>query len=120
MMSLIIDNEGYENVSLCVFDKLLATRVACSAPENSSYITLLLYSIEVLTSNWDSVALLSLLKHRLVTFGYTQEEYTQILSEFEIEILRSFNTNDIKDIISATSTNKKLKYKEDYCLLSIN
>ncbi|MCM1001076.1 MAG: PD-(D/E)XK nuclease family protein [Wolbachia endosymbiont of Melophagus ovinus] len=115
--SLIIENEGYENVSLCVFDKLLATRMACSMSENYSHITLLLYSIEVLTSNWNSVALLSLLKHRLVTFSYTQEEYTQILSEFEIEILRSFSTNGRSSIINAINAHEKLKYKEDILII---
>ncbi|MDR2831437.1 MAG: PD-(D/E)XK nuclease family protein [Rickettsiales bacterium] len=121
--SLIIENEGYENVSLVVFDKLLAARIAClsrqhsAISENYPYITLLLYSIEVLTSNWSSVSLLLLLKHRLVTFGYTQEEYTRILSEFEIEILRSFNTNGLSDIISAINVHKKLKYKEDILLI---
>lgn len=121
--SLIIENEGYENVSLVVFDKLLAARIAClsrqhsAIPENYPCITLLLYSIEVLTSNWSSVALLSLLKHSLVTFGYTQEEYSRILSEFEIEILRNFNTNGLKDIIDAINTYKKLKYKEDILLI---
>ncbi|WP_395463660.1 PD-(D/E)XK nuclease family protein [Wolbachia endosymbiont of Cantharis cryptica] len=117
VMSLIIENESYENVSLVVFDKLLAARVACFISENYSYMTLLLYSIEVLTSNWNSVALLSLLKHRLVTFGYTQEEYTRILSEFEIEILRRFNTSGLNDIISAINVHKKLKYKEDILLI---
>ncbi|WP_265035688.1 MULTISPECIES: WPE palindromic element domain-containing protein [unclassified Wolbachia] len=121
--SLIIENEGYENVSLVVFDKLLATRIAClsrqhsAIPENYPYITLLLYSIEVLTSNWSSVSLLSLLKHRLVTFGYTQEEYTRILSEFEIEVLRNFSTNGLSDIINAINAHKKLKYKEDILLI---
>ncbi|MCA4774339.1 PD-(D/E)XK nuclease family protein [Wolbachia endosymbiont of Mansonella perstans] len=115
--SLIIENEGYENVSLCVFDKLLATRMACSMSENYSYITLLLYSIEVFTSNWNSVSLLSLLKHRLVTFGYAQEEYTQILSEFEIEILRSFSTNGQSSIINAINAHEKLKYKEDILII---
>ncbi|MGL9762020.1 MAG: PD-(D/E)XK nuclease family protein [Wolbachia sp.] len=115
--SLIIENEGYENVSLFVFDKLLATRMACSMSENYSYITLLLYSIEVLTSNWNSVALLSLLKHRIVTFGYTQEEYTRILSEFEIEILRSFSTNGRISIINAINAHEKLKYKEDILII---
>ncbi|TVS90423.1 recombinase RecB [Wolbachia pipientis] len=121
--SLIIENEGYENVSLVVFDKLLAARIAClsrqhsAIPENYPYITLLLYSIEVLTSNWNSVSLLSLLKHRLVTFGYTQEEYTRILSEFEIEILRNFSTNGLSDIINAINAHKKLKYKEDILLI---
>ncbi|QZA83048.1 MULTISPECIES: PD-(D/E)XK nuclease family protein [Wolbachia] len=115
--SLIIKNEGYENVSLFVFDKLLADRMACTISENYSYITLLFYSIEVLTSNWNSVALLSLLKHSLVTFGYTQEEYTRILSEFEIEVLRSFNTNGLKDIINAINTCKKLKHKEDILII---
>ena len=121
--SLIIENEGYENVSLVVFDKLLAARIAClsrqhsAIPENYPYITLLLYSIEVLTSNWSSVSLLSLLKHRLVTFDYTQEEYSQILSEFEIEILRNFSTNGLKDIIDAINAHKKLKYKEDILLI---
>ncbi|WP_265021382.1 PD-(D/E)XK nuclease family protein [Wolbachia endosymbiont (group A) of Icerya purchasi] len=121
--SLIIENEGYENVSLVVFDKLLATRIAClsrqhsAMPENYPYITLLLYSIEVLTSNWSSVSLLSLLKHRLVTFGYTQEEYTRILSEFEIEVLRNFSTNGLSDIINAINAHKKLKYKEDILLI---
>ncbi len=121
--SLIIENEGYENVSLVVFDKLLAARIAClsrqhsAIPENYPYITLLLYGIEVLTSNWSSVSLLSLLKHRLVTFDYTQEEYSQILSEFEIEILRNFSTNGLKDIIDAINTYKKLKHKEDILLI---
>ncbi|MBS9530619.1 PD-(D/E)XK nuclease family protein [Wolbachia endosymbiont of Rhagoletis cerasi] len=121
--SLIIENEGYENVSLVVFDKLLATRIAClsrqhsAVPENYPYITLLLYSIEVLTSNWSSVSLLSLLKHRLVTFGYTQEEYTRILSEFEIEVLRNFSTNGLSDIINAINAHKKLKHKEDILLI---
>ncbi|WP_253302907.1 PD-(D/E)XK nuclease family protein [Wolbachia endosymbiont of Psylliodes chrysocephala] len=121
--SLIIENEGYENVSLVVFDKLLAARIAClsrqhsAIPENYLYITLLLYSIKVLTSNWNSVSLLSLLKHGLVTFGYTQEEYTRILSEFEIEILRNFSTNGLKDIIDAINTYKKLKHKEDILLI---
>ncbi|WP_419214987.1 PD-(D/E)XK nuclease family protein [Wolbachia endosymbiont of Rhagoletis cingulata] len=115
--SLIIKNEGYENVSLFVFDKLLADRMACTISENYSYITLLFYSIEVLTSNWNSVALLSLLKHSLVTFGYTQEEYTRILSEFEIEVLRSFNTNGLKDIINAINTCKKLRHKEDILII---
>ncbi len=121
--SLIIENEGYENVSLVVFDKLLAARIAClsrqhsAIPENCPYITLLLYSIEVLTSNWSSVSLLSLLKHRLVNFGYTQEEYTRILSEFEIEILRNFRTNGLSDIINAINAHKKLKYKEDILLI---
>ncbi|MDR2609644.1 MAG: PD-(D/E)XK nuclease family protein, partial [Rickettsiales bacterium] len=114
---LIIENEGYENVSLLVFDKLLATRMACSMSGNYSYITLLLYSIEVLTSNWNSVALLSLLKHRLVTFGYTQEEYTRILFEFEIEILRSFSTNGRSSIINAINAHEKLKYKEDILII---
>ncbi|WP_264338782.1 WPE palindromic element domain-containing protein [Wolbachia endosymbiont (group A) of Cheilosia soror] len=121
--SLIIENEGYENISLVVFDKLLAVRIAClsrqhsAIPENYPYITLLLYSIEVLTSNWSSVSLLSLLKHRLVTFGYTREEYTRILSEFEIEILRNFSTNGLSDIINAINAHKKLKYKEDILLI---
>ncbi len=121
--SLIIENEGYENISLVVFDKLLAARIAClsrqhsAIPENYPYITLLLYNIEVLTSNWSSVSLLSLLKHRLVTFGYTQEEYTRILSEFEIEILRNFSTNGLSDIINAINAHKKLKYKEDILLI---
>ncbi|MDE5061779.1 PD-(D/E)XK nuclease family protein [Wolbachia endosymbiont of Drosophila tsacasi] len=121
--SLIIENEGYENVSLVVFDKLLAARIAClsrqhsAIPENYPYITLLLYSIEVLTSNWSSVSLLSLLKHRLVTFGYTQEEYSRILSEFEIEILRSFSINGLDDIIKAINTHKKLKHEEDILLI---
>nr|AIT39423.1 ATP-dependent helicase/nuclease subunit B [Wolbachia pipientis] len=121
--SLIIENEGYENVSLVVFVKLLAARIAClsrqhsAIPENYPYITLLLYSIEVLTSNWSSVALLSLLKHRLVTFGYTQEEYSRILSEFEIEILRNFSTNGLSDIINAINAHKKLKHKEDILLI---
>ncbi|GFY79869.1 recombinase RecB [Trichonephila inaurata madagascariensis] len=124
--SLIIENEGYENVSLVVFDKLLAARIAClsrqhsAISENYPYITLLLYSIEVLTSNWSSVALLSLLKHRLVPFGYTQEEYTRILSEFEIEILRNFNTNGLSDIINAINAHKKLKYKENILLIINN
>ncbi|WP_250295755.1 PD-(D/E)XK nuclease family protein [Wolbachia endosymbiont of Oedothorax gibbosus] len=121
--SLIIENEGYENVSLVVFDKLLAARIAClsrqhsAISENYPYITLLLYSIEVLTSNWSSVALLSLLKHRLVTFGYAQEEYSKILSEFEIEVLRSFSTNGFDDIIKAINTHKKLKHEEDILLI---
>ncbi|MFP3025460.1 MAG: PD-(D/E)XK nuclease family protein [Wolbachia sp.] len=121
--SLIIENEGYENVSLVVFDKLLTARIAClsrqhsAISENYPYITLLLYSIEVLTSNWSSVALLSLLKHRLVTFDYTQEEYSQILSEFEIEILRNFSTSGLKDIINAINAHKKLKYKENILLI---
>jgi ATP-dependent helicase/nuclease subunit B len=121
--SLIIENEGYENVSLVIFDKLLAARIACLSRQHSAilenypYITLLLYSIEVLTSNWSSVALLSLLKHRLVTFGYTQEKYSRILSEFEIEILRNFSTNGLKDIIDAINTYKKLKHKEDVLLI---
>ncbi len=121
--SLIIENEGYENISLVVFDKLLAARIAClsrqhsAISENYPYITLLLYSIEVLTSNWSSVSLLSLLKHRLATFGYTQEEYTRILSEFEIEILRNFSTNGLSDIINAINAHKKLKYKEDILLI---
>nr|WP_255586163.1 PD-(D/E)XK nuclease family protein [Wolbachia endosymbiont of Tribolium confusum] len=111
--SLIIENEGYENVSLFVFDKLLAARMACTISENYSCITLLFYSIEVLTSNWNSVALLSLLKHSLVTFGYTQEEYARVLSEFEIEILRSFSANGRSSIINAINAREKLKYKED-------
>ncbi|WP_179949599.1 PD-(D/E)XK nuclease family protein [Wolbachia endosymbiont of Carposina sasakii] len=121
--SLIIENEGYENISLVVFDKLLAARIAClsrqhsAIPENYPYITLLLYSIEVLTSNWSSVSLLSLLKHRLVTFGYTQEEYTRILSEFEIEVLRNFSTNGLSDIINAINAHKKLKHKEDILVI---
>ncbi|MGL9733030.1 MAG: PD-(D/E)XK nuclease family protein [Wolbachia sp.] len=115
--SLIIKNEGYENVSLFIFDKLLATRMACPMSENYSYIMLLFYSIEVLTSNWNSVALLSLLKHRLVIFGYTQEEYIRILSEFEIEILRSFSTNGRSSIINIINTHEKLKYKEDILII---
>ncbi len=120
---LIIENEGYENVSLVVLDKLLATRMAClSKPtsENNSYIMLLLYSIEILTSNWNSVALLALLKHELVTFGYSKEEYAQILSEFEIEVLRSFNTNGLSDIINVINTHEKLKYKKDILLIINN
>ncbi|QOD38295.1 PD-(D/E)XK nuclease family protein [Candidatus Wolbachia massiliensis] len=120
VMSLIIENEGYENVSLVVCDKLLAARMAClsgSISESYSYLTLLFYSIEVLISNWNSVVLLSLLKHRLVTFGYAQEEYNSILSEFEIEILRSFNTNSLKDIINAINAHKKLKYKKNILLI---
>ncbi|AAW70861.1 RecB exonuclease [Wolbachia endosymbiont strain TRS of Brugia malayi] len=117
VMSLIIENEGYENVSLVVFDKLLAARITCSASENYPYVTLLLYSIEVLTSNWNSVALLSLLKHRLVTFGYAQEEYSKILSEFEIEILRSFNTSGLDDIVKVINIHKKLRYKEDILII---
>ncbi|WP_175837637.1 PD-(D/E)XK nuclease family protein [Wolbachia endosymbiont of Litomosoides sigmodontis] len=112
VISLIIENEGYENVSLVVFDKLLAACMARSAPKNYPYITLLLYSIEVLTSSWNSVALLSLLKHKLVTFGFSQEEYSKILSEFEIEILRSFNTRGLDDIIKAINTHQKLRHKE--------
>ncbi|CAH2210617.1 jg7793 [Pararge aegeria aegeria] len=118
--SLIIKNEGYENASLFVFDKLLADRMACTISENYSYVTLLLYSIEILNSKWNGVALLSLLKHRLVTFGYAQEEYTRILSEFEIEVLRSFNTNGLKDIINAINTCKKLRHKEDILIIIKN
>ncbi|WP_264375416.1 MULTISPECIES: PD-(D/E)XK nuclease family protein [unclassified Wolbachia] len=115
--SLIMENEGYENVSLFVFDKLLAARMVCPISKNYSYVTLLLYSIEILNSKWNGVALLSLLKHRLVTFGYAQEEYTRILSEFEIEVLRSFDINGLKDIINAISTCKKLRYKEDILII---
>ncbi|MFP3032853.1 MAG: recombinase RecB, partial [Wolbachia sp.] len=93
------------------------SRQHSAIPENYPYITLLLYSIEVLTSNWSSVSLLSLLKHRLVTFGYTQEEYSRILSEFEIEVLRNFSTNGLSDIINAINAHKKLKYKEDILLI---
>ena len=115
--SLIIENEGYENVSLFVFDKLLAVRMVCPISENYSYVTLQLYSIEILNSKWNGVALLSLLKHRLVTFGYAQEEYTRILSEFEIEVLRSFDIYCLKDIINSISTCKKLRYKEDILII---
>ena len=111
--SLIIENESYENVSLLVINKLLSTRIASLSKqytETYSYITLLLYSIEVLTSNWNSVELLSLLKHNLVAFGYTKEEY--ILFELEIEILRAFNISSIKDIANIISNHQNLKYKE--------
>ncbi|QKX02386.1 PD-(D/E)XK nuclease family protein [Wolbachia endosymbiont of Dirofilaria (Dirofilaria) immitis] len=123
VISLIIKNEGHENVSLVVLDKLLATRIAClSKPisENYSYIMLLLNSIEVLTSNWNSVALLALLKHKLVTFGHSQEKYAQILSEFEIEVLRNFNTNGLSDIINSINIHEKLKYKEDILFIINN
>ncbi|MDG7056416.1 MAG: PD-(D/E)XK nuclease family protein [Wolbachia endosymbiont of Meromenopon meropis] len=118
VISLIIENEGYENISLYVFDELLAARVTCFiSGKYSSYITLLLYTIEVLISNWDSIALLSLLKHRLVTFGYTKKEYTQILFEFEIEVLRSFSTNGRISILNAINSHKKLRYKEDILII---
>ncbi|WP_174855531.1 PD-(D/E)XK nuclease family protein [Wolbachia endosymbiont of Ctenocephalides felis wCfeT] len=111
--SLIIENESYEKVSLVVINKLLAARIACLSGQHTEDITLLTYTIEVLISNWNSVALLSLLKHRLVNFGYAKEEYRQILSEFEIEILRNFNTIGLKDIIRAIDGHKQLKYKDD-------
>ncbi|APR98814.1 PD-(D/E)XK nuclease family protein [Wolbachia endosymbiont of Folsomia candida] len=123
VIALIIENESYEKVSLFVTNKLLATRIAClskqhsAVSENYPYITLLLYSIEVLTSNWSSVALLSLLKHSLVAFGYTEEKYNKILSEFEIEILRNFSTSGLESIISIINSHKKLKYKEDILLI---
>ncbi|MCV3769233.1 MAG: PD-(D/E)XK nuclease family protein, partial [Wolbachia pipientis] len=120
IISLIIENEGYKNVSLIVLDKLLATRITCllkPTSENYSYITLLVYTIKVLTSNWNSVALLALLKHKLVTFGFSQEKYNKILSELEIKILRDFNTNGMRDIINAINTQKKLKYKEDILII---
>ncbi|VVC31000.1 Hypothetical protein CINCED_3A002370 [Cinara cedri] len=100
VISLIIKNEGSKNVSFFIGNQLLATRVACLLEqddiEDYPYITLLLYSIEVLTSNWNSVELLSLLKHTLVTFGYAKEEYSKILSEFEIEILRNFSISNLE------------------------
>ncbi|MDD9331563.1 MAG: PD-(D/E)XK nuclease family protein [Wolbachia sp.] len=123
VISLIIENEGYENVSLFVINKLLATRVACllnQRDDNYPYITLLLYSIEVLTSNWNSIALLSLLKHKLVTFGYVKEEYDGILLEFEVEILRNFNVNSLDEIVSVVNEHKKIKYKEDILLIINN
>ncbi|WCR53706.1 MAG: hypothetical protein PG981_000728 [Wolbachia endosymbiont of Ctenocephalides orientis wCori] len=121
--SLIIENEGYQNVSLLVINKLLATRIAClskqysSISDSYSYITLLLYGVEVLTSNWSSVALLSLLKHNLVNFGYAKEEYSKILFEFEIDILRAFNISSLKDIINIISNHKNLNYKKDLLVI---
>ncbi|QKX01800.1 recombinase RecB [Wolbachia endosymbiont of Cruorifilaria tuberocauda] len=116
VISLIMENEGYENVSLVILDKSLATRMSSlsrTRSENYSYVMLLLHSIKILTSNWDSIALLAFLKHKLVTFGYQQEKYTQILSEFEIKILRSFNTNSIQDIVNTINNHENLKYKVD-------
>lgn len=123
VIALIIENESYEKVSLLAHNKLLATRIAClskqhgAISENYPYITLLFYSMEVLTSNWNSVALLSLLKHSLVTFGYTKEKYSKILSEFEIAILRNFSTSGLESIINIIKSHKKLKYKEDILLI---
>ena len=121
VISLIVKNEGRENVSFFISNQLLATRVACLLKEdnieNYQYMTLLLYSIEVLTSNWESVKLLSLLKHTLVTFGYTREKYSKILSEFEIEILRSFSISDLSEIINIIKKHKKVKYKEDILVI---
>ncbi|WFW29802.1 MAG: PD-(D/E)XK nuclease family protein [Wolbachia endosymbiont of Menacanthus eurysternus] len=117
MTSLIMEGEDYENISLYIFDKLLASRMRCSSLKNHSYVTLLLYSVEVLSSNWNSVALLSLLKHKLVTFGYIEKNYIQILSEFEIEILRNFSINGSSSIINIINVHKKLKYKEDILII---
>lgn len=121
VIALIIKNEGCENVSFFISNQLLATRVACLLEqdhvEDYPYITLLLYSIEALTSNWNSVELLSLLKHTLVTFGYTREEYSKILSEFEIEILRNFSISDLAGIINIVNKHKKVKYKEDILMI---
>jgi ATP-dependent helicase/nuclease subunit B len=123
VIALIIENKSYEKVSLFVTNKLLATRIACLSrqhsvvSENYPYITLLIYSIEVLTSNWNSVALLSLLKHSLVTFGYTKEKYSKILSEFEIVILRNFNTSGFESIINIINSHKKLKHKKDVLMI---
>lgn len=121
VISLITKNEGSENVSFFISNQLLATRVECLLEQNNiedyPYITLLLYSIELLTSNWKSVELLSLLKHTLVTFGYTREEYSKILSEFEIEILRNFSISDLAGIINIINKHKKIKYKEDILMI---
>nr|WP_253299785.1 hypothetical protein [Wolbachia endosymbiont of Chironomus riparius] len=117
VISLITRNEGLKDVSLFTNNQLLATRVECLLKqgniENYQYIMLLLYSINTLTSNWNSIELLSLLKHPLITFNYTKEKYNKIISEFEIEILRNFNVNDLKKIIYMINKNKKIKYKED-------
>ncbi|OEY86495.1 hypothetical protein BIY23_03655 [Wolbachia pipientis] len=117
----IIKNKGYDNVSLLIDNPLLAIRITCLLKQyditNYSYITLLLYSIELLTSNWNSVALLSLLKHHLIEFRYTQEKYFEILTEFEIEILRNFNINGFKNIIDTINKHKKIKYQKDILII---
>ncbi|MBV0899452.1 MAG: PD-(D/E)XK nuclease family protein [Wolbachia endosymbiont of Fragariocoptes setiger] len=114
VISLIIQNEGYENVSLFVNNKLLETRISSLIKDDDTesylYTTLLTYSIDLLISNWNSIELLSLLKHNLVTFNYTKEEYNKIISEFEIEILRNFNISDLKNTIIK---NNKIQYTKD-------
>ncbi|XGA08209.1 MAG: PD-(D/E)XK nuclease family protein [Wolbachia endosymbiont of Xenopsylla cheopis] len=102
IISMIIKNE--ENVSLFISDGLLSKRVNSLLNEESAtdnyylYVTFLLYILDVLTSNWGGVELLSLLKHPFIDLGYPKDEYNKILADFEIKILRNLSNSGIEAI----------------------
>lgn len=101
IISMIIKNEDFKNVSLFISDKLLFKRVNSLLGEADNYylyVTFLLYILDVLTSNWGSVELLSLLKHPFTNLGYSKDEYSRILANFEIKILRSLSQLGIHEI----------------------
>ncbi|WP_339045231.1 PD-(D/E)XK nuclease family protein [Candidatus Mesenet endosymbiont of Agriotes lineatus] len=112
---MIIKNENLENVSLFVSDKLLSKRVNSLLNEESAtnnyylYITFLLYILDILTSNWGSVELLSLLKHPFIDLGYPKDEYNKILADFEIKILRNLNQMGIEEIRKGTDSYNDLE-----------
>ncbi|WP_333023272.1 PD-(D/E)XK nuclease family protein [Wolbachia endosymbiont of Pentidionis agamae] len=98
VISLITKNEEY--VSLFVSDELLAIRT--QQKMQYSYITFLLCTIKVITSGWESIALLSLLKHPFLNLGYTRDRHRKIVSEFEIQV-RKFNISKVLDIENAVN-----------------
>ena len=68
--------------------------------------SLLLSVVDVVLNDGNSVHLLALLKHPLVTLGYEAEEYRRLISEFETEIIRKKAASGfevIANIIDATT-----------------
>ncbi|QGR02353.1 hypothetical protein EDL79_01505 [Ehrlichia ruminantium] len=54
--------------------------------------------LEVVMSYWNPVSLLSLLKHPFITLGYSDNEYSTLVSDFELKIIRLCSSYDFISI----------------------
>ncbi|GAT78173.1 PD-(D/E)XK nuclease family protein [Ehrlichia ruminantium] len=54
--------------------------------------------LEVVVSSWNPISLLSLLKHPFVNLGYSEDEYSTLISNFELKIIRLYSSYDFVSI----------------------
>lgn len=75
----------------------------------TDFVKYLFLILDVLKSDFETIALLSLLKHRFSLFGYEKKELNNLILKFEDDILRGEGNIGLKGILKKVSQDIKLK-----------